>query len=30
MDSTTVRMVCAGLMLVFGALILFRRKRKVE
>lgn len=30
MDSTTVRLVCVALALVFGAVIMLRRRRKAE
>ena len=30
MDSTVIRMVCAGLALLLGAMIFMRRKRKPE
>jgi hypothetical protein len=30
MDSTTIRIICAALVLVFGAVIMMRRKHKAE
>jgi hypothetical protein len=30
MDSTTLRIVCASLAVLFGAVIMLRRKRKPE
>jgi hypothetical protein len=30
MDATTIRFLCAGLVLIFGAAIFMRRRRKAE
>jgi len=30
MDSTTVRLICAVIAVVFGAVLLVRRRRKAE